>query len=72
MLEKLQKLVREYTGDNSITLTGDTVILSNMGLNSYELVELICIIENEFNIEISDRMIKKIKTIQDLIDYIEG
>ena len=72
MLEKLQKLVREYVGDDSIVLTGDMVILSELNLNSYELVKLVCEVEDAFDIEIPDRMITKIKTVQDLLDYIEG
>jgi acyl carrier protein len=70
MLEKLQKIVRLYTDDEAITITGDMILLTDLGLNSYELVEMVCRVEEEFDIEIPDREISKFKTIQNLLDYI--
>jgi len=70
MLEKLQNLVREHTGNNDLTIHSDTVLLTGLGLNSYELVELICRIEDEFDVEIPDRYISSFKTVQNVLDYI--
>ena len=70
MLEKLQEIVRQYADDEEITISGDMVLLSDLGLNSYELVELVCKVEDEFNVEISDRVIGRLKTVQDVLDYI--
>ena len=70
MIDKLQSIVRKYSDDESITLTADMALLTDLGLNSFELVQLICEIEDEFNIEIPDRAISSLKTVQNVVDYI--
>lgn len=70
MLERLQEIVRLFTGNSEITIKGDTILLTDLGLNSYELVELVCKVEDKFNVEIPDRAIRGLKTVQDVLDYI--
>ena len=71
MIEKLTKIICEHTGNNDITVTEDTVLIADLGLNSLDLVNLACIVEDEFDIEIPDRAIKDFKTIGDVIAFIE-
>jgi acyl carrier protein len=72
MLEKLQEIVRRFTDGADIEINGDMVLLTDLGLNSLELVELVCEVEEAFEVEIPDRAIGGFKTIQDLMDYIEA
>ena len=46
------------------------VLLTDLGLNSYELVELVCEVEDKFDVEIPDRAISRFITVQNVIDYI--
>ncbi len=71
MIEKLTKIICEHTGNNDVTITEDTVLIADLGLNSLDLVNLACIVEDEFDIEIPDRAIKDFKTVGDVIDFIE-
>lgn len=71
MIEKLTKIICEHTGNNDITITEDTVLIADLGLNSLDLVNLACIVEDEFDIEIPDRAIKDFKTVGDVITFIE-
>ena len=70
MLEKLQEIVRKYTDDENIVINGEMVLLTDLGLNSFELVELICEVEEAFDVEIPDRAIGKLKTVQHVLDFI--
>lgn len=71
MIEKLTKIICEHTGNNDITITEDTVLIADLGLNSLDLVNLACIVEDEFDIEIPDRAIKDFKTVGDVITFIK-
>lgn len=71
MIEKLTKIICEHTGNNDITITEDTVLIADLGLNSLDLVNLACIVEDEYDIEIPDRAIKDFKTVGDVITFIE-
>lgn len=71
MLEKLERIIQEYTEDNSILINESTVLIADLGFNSLDLVNLACRVEDEFDIEIPDRAIKDFKTIGDVIAFIE-
>lgn len=71
MINKLTALIQEHTGKANLSITRDTALLSDLGMNSFELVELVCVVEDEFDVEIPDRAIKDFKTVGDVIDFIE-
>lgn len=70
-LEKLQKIFNEVTGKSDIMLTINTKIDDSIGASSFIKIQLICAIEDEFNIEISNKQIKKIKTVKNMIKILE-
>jgi len=70
MLNQLQELIRKHSDDDTIVITNDTVLLADLGLNSYELIQLVCEIEDTFDIEIPDRKVGDFKTVQNILDYI--
>lgn len=70
VLKKLQDIVRQFTDNEDIVITSDMVLLTDLGLNSYELVQLVCEVEDAFGVEIPDRAISNFKTVQDVLDYI--
>lgn len=70
MLERLAKLVHNQTGDDSIEVTRESVLLADLGMNSFDLVNLVCEVEDEFDVEIPDRIIGTFKTVGDVMDYI--
>ena len=72
MIEKLQDIIRRFTADESVIITGDMLLLTDIGLNSIELVEMVCIVEEQFSVEIPDRAISDFKSIQDLLDFISA
>ena len=71
MLEKLTDIIQEYKGDNSIEVKETTVIKEDLGMTSFDLIQLACAVEDEFDVEIPDRAIKDFKTIADVITFIE-
>lgn len=72
MIEKLTEIIREHKGGEDVVLTEDTVIISDLGLNSLDLINLVTDIEDEFDVEIPDRAIKMFKTVGDVIRFIES
>lgn len=71
MLDKMTQIIREQTGNEDITVTRDTVLLTDLGMNSFDLINLVCILEDEFEVEIPDRVIGNFKTVGDVADYID-
>ena len=71
MLDRLTKIIREHTRNNTITIDENTVLIADLGLSSLDLVNLAVAVEDEFDIEIPDRAIKTFKTVGDVMAFIE-
>ena len=69
MLEKIEKILQDYKGDSTITISEGTSFTS-LDLDSLDIVELIMIIEDEFSVSIE--MSEDIKTIEDLMKTIQA
>ncbi len=52
-----------------VTLTAN--LADDLGADSLDAVEIIMDLEDRFNISIADEATENIKTVQDLVDYIE-
>lgn len=71
MLEKLQKIISEYTDLPMEEITEQTNIRTDLNLNSLELVNLAVAIEDEFDVEIPDREALGIETVGDTLALIQ-
>jgi len=71
-ISRLQKIIVKQLGVeiNEIRLEADFV--KELGADSLDVVELVMLIEDEFEIEIDDKVASKIATVQDALNYIEG
>ena len=72
MIDRLKKILIEATGKTDISITGDTVLMKDLGIDSYDLVELVCSVEDEFDVEIPDKVLKTLVTVGDVIGFIEA
>lgn len=70
MLTELQKIFNNVVGREDIELTLKTK-LKDLPLSSLGLVQLICAMEDEYDIEISNADMKKFKTVKDVVEYLE-
>lgn len=72
MLDKIKTIVAEQLGVDEDQVTADASFVDDLGADSLDTVELIMAFEEEFEVEIPDEEAQKIKTVQDVIDYIQG
>lgn len=70
MLEKLIEIIHNYTGDESVVIDESTSLMGDLGLNSMDLVSMASEVEDEFGVEIPDRVLREIKTVGDVIRFI--
>lgn len=70
MLEKLQKIYNRVSGTTGFILTKHTR-LKDLELTSLGLIQMICAVEDEFDLEISNTAFKKFRTVNNIISYLE-
>lgn len=71
MLDRIKQVILEYVEIEESKISEDTNLIEDLGLNSYDLMNLAGAMEEEFDIEISDRDVTNIVTVGDLMEYIE-
>jgi acyl carrier protein len=71
VFEKIKKIISEQLEVDQSIISESSSITGELGADSLDLVDLAMSIEDEFDIELSDDALEKIKTVSDLVAYIE-
>ena len=70
--EKVKSIVVEQLGVDEKEVKMDAAYIDDLGADSLDIVELIMAFEEEFDVEIPDEDAQNIKTVKDVIDYIQA
>ena len=70
--EKVKAIVVDQLQQDADNVNPDSTFVDDLGADSLDIVELIMRFEDEFNIEIPDEKAEKIKTVNDVVKYIDG
>ncbi len=72
VLDKLKEILAAQFEVDADSITAETDIIDDLGADSLDLVDMLMSLEDEFNIgEVPDEMIEKIRTVGQLVTYIE-
>jgi acyl carrier protein len=69
--EKVKEIIAKQLGVNPSEVTPEASFVEDLGADSLDIVELIMVFEESFNIEIPDEDAEKIAKVKDAIDYIK-
>ncbi len=72
VFEKIKAMLSEQLDADEDEMTLETNIAKDLGADSLDVVELLMSIEDEFEVEIPDEEIENIRTIGELVDYINA
>ena len=71
IFEKLQEMIADQLEIDAEDITYDSNILDDLGADSLDVVDLVMSIEDEFGMEVPDEALENIRTIEDMVQYIE-
>ncbi|MBE6798196.1 MAG: acyl carrier protein [Ruminococcaceae bacterium] len=72
VFEKIRAILCEQLELNEDQVTMNSNIAEDLGADSLDVVDLIMSIEDEFDVEVPDEDIEGIKTVGDVVNYIEN
>lgn len=70
-LEKVREIIANQLSVKPEIVTDTSNIAEDLGADSLDLVEILMALEDEFEISIPDEVIPQIKTIKDVVAFIE-
>ena len=70
--DKIKTILAEQLDVDEETLNMETDIAKDLNADSLDVVEILMSLEDEFSVESPDEEIENIKTIGDLVEYIEN
>lgn len=70
-LEKIKPMIVEKFGIDEAQITADTRIIEDLGADSLDLVDMLTIIEDDFNIVIPDEAAMNMRTVGDVVNFMQ-
>ena len=69
MLNDFREIMKENYEIDNVELTSN--FKTDFGLSSFDFVNLMCLIEERYNVELDEKRYRSINTVKDLITYLE-
>jgi acyl carrier protein len=71
VFEKVRAIICDQLEMEEDSVTLDSVLLEDLGADSIDLADLVMTLEDEFDLEISDEELENIRTVADIVKFIE-
>jgi acyl carrier protein len=71
MFERAVAILKEHIDNDEIEITRDSALVDDLALSSLEVINIVADFEDEFDIEVPDRVIPSLRTVGDIVDYLE-
>ena len=69
MLNDFREIMKEIYEIDNIELNSNFKV--DFGLSSFDFVNLMCLIEEKYNVELDEKRYRSINTVKEMIAYIE-
>lgn len=71
VFEKVKSILAQQLDLNEDDITMESTVIDDLGADSLDVVDLVMSLEDEFDQEIPDEVIEEMKTVGDIVHYIE-
>ena len=72
VFDKVKELISEQLDVKADDITEASNIQDDLGADSLDVVDLVMALEDEFDVEIPEDQVENIKTVGDIVKYIEN
>ncbi len=72
IFEKVKSILAQQLDADEESMTLETQIENDLGADSLDIVEMLMSIEDEFDVEIPEESLSSLKTIGDVVEYIQN
>jgi acyl carrier protein len=71
MFDRTIAILGEYVDCDPSEITVESALVDDLGLSSLEVINIVADFEDEFDVEVPDRVIPTLRTVGDIVNYLE-
>lgn len=71
VFEKIRDILCEQLEQNADAVTMESLVMEDLGADSLDVVDIVMSIEDGFEIEVPDEVIENVKTVGDIVKFVE-
>lgn len=71
-IDKVKELIALQLSVDVKQITPESRVVEDLGADSLDIMEMLMTLEDEFNISIPDDDAKSLRTVQNIVDYIDS
>lgn len=72
MFEELKEIICEYVDIEPEEIREDSRFVEDLGFNSYDFMSMVGEIEEHWDVEVDEREVVNVKTVEDAMEYIKS
>jgi len=72
IFETVKKIIADELQADASNIKLESSLEADLGADSLDAIELVCALEENFNVSISDEDAMELKTVSQIVDYIEA
>ena len=72
MFDKIADIVSKQLGADIDDIDENTNIMDDLGADSLDVVEMLMAVEESFGVAVPDEEIPNLKTVRDIVEYVEA
>lgn len=72
LVNDVLETIAEQLGVDISEVTAEKSFIEDLNADSLDLTELIMTLEEKFNVEIADDQAEKLKTVKDVLDFVQS
>lgn len=70
-MEEIKEIIAAHINVDTKEIKDNDNLITDLQINSFDLITIVCELEERFNIEVSEQEIRNIKTVQGIYDFIK-
>ena len=70
IFSRLKEIMNEEVGLDTASIKPDAMIVNDLDINSLEFMNLVMVIEEEFDVFLDENRLRDLKTVDDLVSYL--
>lgn len=72
VLERIVEILAEQLSIDADKITADSLFEEDLDADSLDIIDLVMSIEDEFQLEVPDEIIESMKSVGDIVNFIEN